>query len=256
MINSIAISFWKIQIHWYGILIATGVLLGTVIACRRAEKYGISQETVFNGILVVVPAAIVVSRAYYVLFSWKQIISSGWTEIFAIWHGGLAIHGAIIGGALAAYWFIKREKIPFATLADLLTPSLILGQAIGRWGNFINQEAYGTVVSSGFISRFPDFIKNQMYINGAYHHPTFLYESLWDALLFVLLMVLDRKPRRPGQLTLVYLAGYSLARFFIEGLRTDSLMLGDLRVAQVVSLCILLLCGIIQYRFMKTADNQ
>ncbi|NPV92441.1 MAG: prolipoprotein diacylglyceryl transferase [Firmicutes bacterium] len=256
MIDPIALSFWKIQIHWYGILIAAGVLLGTVIACRRAGKYGISQETVLNGILVVVPTAIVFSRAYYVIFSWKSVISSGWTEIFAIWHGGLAIHGAVIGGALAAYWYIRQEKIPFAALADLLTPSLILGQAIGRWGNFINQEAYGTVVSTEFISRFPDFIKNQMYINGAYHHPTFLYESLWDAALFVLLMALDRKPRRPGQLTLVYLAGYSLARFFIEGLRTDSLMLGEFRVAQVVSVCIIILCVIIQYRFMKTANNR
>lgn len=228
--DPIAFSIGPITVYWYGILISLAILLGANIALREAEKQGLNTEHFFNLILVILPAAFIGARLYYVIFNWDYYSHNPW-EIPATWHGGLAIHGGIIGGILGGLFLLRRYHLNFWQVADVVAPSLVLGQAIGRWGNFFNQEAYGYQVD-------PAELPWAMYIDEAYRHPTFLYESLWDLLIFAFLIWLrKRKGLRWGDVALSYVVLYSLGRYFIEGLRTDSLMLmGSLRVAQVVSI--------------------
>ncbi|MDQ0232405.1 MULTISPECIES: prolipoprotein diacylglyceryl transferase [Bacillaceae] len=240
-LDRVAIEFGPFTIYWYGIIIGIGILLGWVFATREAKKLGLSKDTFSDLLLWVIPISIVSARIYYVLFKWDYY-SQNPGQIFAIWEGGIAIHGALIGGVVTAVVFANKKGISFWKLADISAPSIILGQAIGRWGNFMNQEAHGTEVTRGFLEgiNLPDFIINQMYINGSYYHPTFLYESLWNLLGFVLLLIVRRLNIKRGELFLIYVIWYSIGRFFVEGLRTDSLMLTDsLRIAQVVSLSLI-----------------
>ena len=188
-----------------------------------------------------IPISIISARFYYVIFKWGYY-SQNPGEIIAIWEGGIAIHGALIGGTITAVVFAKKRGISFWKLADIAAPSIILGQAIGRWGNFMNQEAYGTEVTRSFLEKLnlPEFIINQMYIDGSYNHPTFLYESLWNLAGVVLLLILRKMNIKRGELFLFYVIWYSIGRFFVEGLRTDSLMLTDsLRIAQIISLVLI-----------------
>ncbi|PLT29019.1 prolipoprotein diacylglyceryl transferase [Peribacillus deserti] len=250
-ISKIAFELGPLSVHWYGIIIGTGVLLGLLLAMRESERRGLSKDTFLDLILFAVPAAIICARIYYVLFEWEYY-SKNPGSIIKVWEGGIAIHGALIGSVLTAYIFTKIKKISFWKVADIAAPSIILGQAIGRWGNFINQEAHGGEVSRSYLEglHLPDFIVNQMYINGAYYHPTFLYESLWNLAGFILLLFLRRVNLRRGELFLTYVIWYSIGRFFIEGLRTDSLMLTDyLRIAQVLSLSLIVIAlAVIIYR--------
>jgi phosphatidylglycerol:prolipoprotein diacylglycerol transferase len=215
-LNPIALDLGPLQVHWYGIIIGLGVLLGLYIAVKEAEKRGIGKELFVDFILYAVPVAIISARIYYVIFQWEYY-SQNPGDIIKIWNGGIAIHGAVIGGILTAIVFTKVKKISFWKLADVTAPSLLLGQAIGRWGNFINQEAHGGEVSRAFLENLylPEFIINQMYINGAYYHPTFLYESLWNLLGVALLLVLRRSNLRTGEIFLSYVIWYSVGRFFI-----------------------------------------
>lgn len=240
-----------ITVYWYGILIGIAILLGVYLALREAEKQGVNTEHFFNLILIILPAAFIGARLYYVIFNWDYYSHNLW-EIPATWHGGLAIHGGIIGGILGGLFLLKRYHFNFWQIADIVAPSLVLGQAIGRWGNFFNQEAYGYVVD-------PAELPWAMYIDGAYRHPTFLYESLWDLLIFgFLLWLRRRKGLKWGDVALFYVVLYSIGRFFIEGLRTDSLMLTPyLRVAQVVSaLGILGGLSLLIYRHGKRKDKR
>lgn len=244
-INPIAIHLGPIEVYWYGIIIGAGLLFGLLLALREAEKRGLEKETFLDMILFAVPISIICARIYYVIFQWDQY-SQNPIEIIKIWNGGIAIHGALIGAVATAYIFSRVKKVSFWKLADIAAPSILLGQAIGRWGNFINQEAYGGVVSRQFLENLfiPDWIINQMYIDGveglAYYHPTFLYESLWNIIGVVILLLLRKVNLRRGELFLTYIIWYSIGRFFIEGLRTDSLMLTDfLRVAQVLSVSLI-----------------
>lgn len=239
MIDPVAIQIGSISIYWYGIIMTTAFILGTILAYHHAAKSGIDPEHVINMLILIIPSAIIAARLYYVIFSWENY-SANPMEAFAIWHGGLAIHGGLIGGFLAGYFYVRKHRLDFWKVGDIFAPSIILGQAIGRWGNFINQEAYGGPVSRDYISHFPAFIQKQMFVGGQYHHPTFLYESIWNLLVFALLMVLRRRKPFSGQILLLYLAFYSAGRFFIEGMRTDSLMLGPIRVAQLVSLLLII----------------
>ena len=176
-------------------------------------------------------------------------------QIIAIWKGGLAIHGALIGSIITAYVFTKKRNVSFWQVVDIAAPSLILGQAIGRWGNFMNQEAHGGEVTRAFLENLflPEWIINQMYINGVYYHPTFLYESLWNILGFILLLVLRRVNLRRGEIFLTYLIWYSIGRFFVEGLRTDSLMLTEgIRMAQMISVVLIVgAIAVLIYRRVK-----
>ena len=250
-LNPIAFELGPIQVHWYGLIIGFGVLLGLLIALREAERRGINKETYTDMILFAVPVAIIFARIYYVIFQWEYY-SQNPGDIIKIWHGGIAIHGALIGSVLTAVLFARVRKLSFWKLADITATSLLLGQAIGRWGNFMNQEAHGDEVSRSFLENLhlPDFIINQMYINGTYYHPTFLYESLWNLVGVIILLLLRRVNMRRGELFLTYVIWYSVGRFFIEGLRTDSLMLTEsLRMAQVISIVLFVVAiAIIVYR--------
>lgn len=230
-----------ITIRWYGLLIASAVLIGVSLSQYLAKRRNINPELLSDLSIWLVIAAIPAARIYYVLFQWPEYASKP-EKIIAIWEGGIAIHGAIIGGILAALIFAKLKQISFWQLADLVAPSLILGQAIGRWGNFFNSEAFGGPTNLPWKLYIPPERRPPELVNFEYFHPTFLYESLWDLMVFTLLITLffrslsGKLRLRVGTLFMVYLATYSLGRLWIEGLRTDSLMLGPLRIAQVVSL--------------------
>ncbi|MHB1126052.1 MAG: prolipoprotein diacylglyceryl transferase [Bacillota bacterium] len=233
----VAFEIGPFFIRWYGLLISTALGLGTFLAYREARRQGINPDHILNLVLLVAPLGIVGARLYYVLFSWGYY-SSNPGEVFAVWHGGLAIHGAILAGGLGVYIYVRRQGLNFWELADIMAPSVILGQAIGRWGNYFNGEAYGS----------PTTLPWAIYVDGAYRHPAFFYEFIWDMLIFAFLFWLRRRiSTLKGDVFLIYLMLYSLGRFFIEQLRTDSLMLGPLRVAQVVSI-ITIIISVVLYR--------
>ncbi|AMM95068.1 diacylglyceryl transferase [Peribacillus simplex] len=246
-LNPIAIDLGPIQVHWYGLIIGFGVLLGLIIALRESERRGLDKEIFTDMILFAVPIAIICARIYYVIFQWEYY-SQNPGDIIKIWNGGIAIHGALIGAVLTAIIFAKVKKVSFWKLADIAAPSLLLGQAIGRWGNFMNQEAHGGEISRSFLENMhlPDFIINQMYINGTYYHPTFLYESIWNIVGVIILLSLRKVNLRRGELFLTYVIWYSIGRFYIEGMRTDSLMLTEsLRIAQVISIVLIVVAVVL-----------
>lgn len=253
-LNPIAIDLGPIQVHWYGLIIGFGVLLGLIIALRESERRGLDKEIFTDLILFAVPIAIISARIYYVIFQWEYY-SQNPGDIIKIWNGGIAIHGALIGSVLTAIVFAKVKKVSFWKLVDIAAPSLLLGQAIGRWGNFMNQEAHGGEVTRSFLEKMhlPEFIINQMYINGTYYHPTFLYESIWNILGVIILLSLRKVNLRRGELFLTYVIWYSIGRYFIEGLRTDSLMLTEsLRIAQVISIVLIAVAiALVVYRRVR-----
>jgi phosphatidylglycerol:prolipoprotein diacylglycerol transferase len=235
------IQLGPITIRWYGLLIASAVLIGVTLSQYLAKRRNVDPNIIGDLAIWLVIGAIPAARLYYVLFEWEQY-SKHPEQIIAIWQGGIAIHGAILGGLLATIIFSRINKISIWLLADLVVPSLILGQAIGRWGNFFNSEAFGRPTDLPWKLYIPPQQRPPGYVNYEYFHPTFLYESLWNLMVFTILMTLffrDLKRRqhlKVGTIALVYMVTYSMGRFWIEGLRTDSLMLGPLRIAQVVSL--------------------
>ena len=244
-LNRVFIEIGSWPIYWYGVIIATGAFLGLYIATKESNRLGLKKDTMVDLVVFAIPVAILFARLYYVIFEWEQYAGGPWWKVFAVWEGGLAIHGALIGAVLTAVVFAKVRKVPFWKLADIAAPSLILGQAIGRWGNFMNQEAHGGPMSEAAYENFhqylPDFIMNQMCIDGVMYYPTFLYESFWNILVFVLLMYLRRKNPLRGEVFLTYVMTYSIGRFFIEGMRTDSLyVIGELRTAQLLSVILII----------------
>ncbi|MBD1829645.1 prolipoprotein diacylglyceryl transferase [Microcoleus vaginatus GB1-A2] len=228
-------------IRWYGLLIASAVLIGVSLSQYLAQKRRVNPELLGDLAIWLVLGAIPCARIYYVAFEWQQYAQNP-EDIIAIWKGGIAIHGAILGGTIAALIFAKIQRVSFWQLADLIAPSAILGQAIGRWGNFFNSEAFGSPTDLPWKLYIPPNSRPPAYANFEYFHPTFLYESLWNLTVFGLLLTLffrdlQGKIRlKIGALFLVYIAAYSSGRVWIEGLRTDSLMFGPLRTAQMVSL--------------------
>jgi len=239
-LNPVAIKLGPLSIRWYGILIGIGIVIAYILAVREGKKRGI-QEDIFTDLLLwATPISILCARAFYVIFEWDYYRVNP-EKIIQIWEGGLAIHGALIGAVATAVIFCRRKRVNFWKLADIAAPSLIIAQAIGRWGNFMNQEAHGGPVTREFLEglHLPEFIINQMYIDGTYYHPTFLYESLWNVLGFIVLIGLRRINLKRGEIFLSYLIWYSFGRFFIEGLRTDSLMFFDFRVAQLLSVALI-----------------
>lgn len=249
--NPIAFYAFGISIRWYGILIATGMLIGIIIAEYNCKARGVSYDTLINMVFWALPIGIIGARAYYVLFEFGNY-KNNLIDIFNIRQGGLAIHGGVIAGLLTVLVYSKRKKLNFFDFVDAAIPSVIIAQALGRWGNFFNQEAHGGPVSYEFIKHFPAFIQKGMFIDGVYYHPTFLYESCWDLMVFIVLMILVRKSHKKGMVLFTYIGLYSLGRFFIEGLRTDSLMIGPIRMAQLVSLCgILMWLGYLVFCLMN-----
>jgi phosphatidylglycerol:prolipoprotein diacylglycerol transferase len=236
----IALQIGPLSIRWYGLLIATAVLLGTSLAHREAIRRGEDPDQLLNVIVLGVMSALVGARLYYVLFNWGYY-GPRLSKIFAVWEGGLAIHGGLLGGALATAIYTVRKKLPMLTYLDIMAPPLVLGQAIGRWGNFFNQEAFGTPTNLPWKLYIEPYHRPPHLAAFEFFHPTFLYESLWNLGVFLVLYFLLRRrlQQSSGALSLCYLGLYSLGRFFVEGLRIDSLMLGPLRAAQVVSLALI-----------------
>jgi phosphatidylglycerol:prolipoprotein diacylglycerol transferase len=235
--GSIAFQIGPLAVRWYGLLIASGVMLGTTLAHREALRRGQDPDKLLNLIVVAVLGALLGARLYYVLFNWDYY-GTQLAKVFAIWEGGLAIHGGLISGALATVLYCRKAGLSVPITTDILAPGVAIGQAIGRWGNFFNQEAFGTPTDLPWRLYIDPYHRPPNLKAFEYFHPTFLYESLWNLLVFCVLWFVLRKrlESRPGALTLSYLALYSLGRFFVEALRIDSLMLGNLRAAQVVSL--------------------
>ena len=251
--NPVALQLGPISIRWYAICIVSGLILAVYLSMKEAPRKKIDPDAIIDFILIAFPLAILGARLYYVIFEWGYY-SQHLGEIFAIWNGGIAIYGGLLTGALVLYLFSRRRLIEPIDFLDIAAPSVMIAQSIGRWGNFFNQEAYGAAVKS--LNYLPSFIRDQMYIDGSYRQPTFLYESIWNLLGFLLILILRRKPQflRQGEVTAFYLIWYGFGRMIIEGMRTDSLMFAGLRVSQWLSM-ILILVGfaIIIYQRRKKA---
>ncbi|WP_156877619.1 prolipoprotein diacylglyceryl transferase [Shimazuella kribbensis] len=285
VIDPVAFALGPFQIHWYGIIMGTAAMLGLYLAVREGKRQGIDTDKLLDMMIWVLPSAIIGARLYYVLFEWEYYATHP-EEIIAVWKGGLAIHGGLIAAFLVGYLFIRKHKLSFLQLADIVAPSILLAQAIGRWGNFINQEAHGGPVSVTFLQslQLPNWIIEQMTIGGVTYHPTFLYESLWNLVGFGVLLFLRYVvvPKR-GEILFGYMIWYSLGRFFIEGLRTDSLAFngpdwlasllqflwapmgvvfqageltgGNIRIAQLISmLSVVIAIGIVIWRRVKKSE--
>lgn len=240
-IDPVAISLGPLDIHWYGVLIAGGMVLAYLLANYEANRKGLPEGTFVDLMFYLIIASLIGARLYYVLFNFEYYMANP-INIIRVDQGGMAIHGGLIGGFLAGIIYARAKGLSFMQIADIAAPSILLGQVIGRVGNFINQEAHGGEVSREFLESLflPEFIINQMYIDGTYYHPTFLYESLWNTAGIVLILLL-RPHLKIGQSILVYLMYYSVGRFFIEGMRTDSLMVAEtLRAAQMISIVIII----------------
>ena len=223
-------SIGSLTVHYYGVVIAIGLLLAVLYGCKRSKEFGIKEDDVLDGVLWITPFAILCARLYYCVFSWDQYADDP-ISILYIWKGGLAIYGGVLGAALGVFIFCRIKKIKIGALLDLVALGFLIGQSIGRWGNFFNREAFGAATDSFFRMG----LLNKYTGEYEYYHPTFLYESLWNAAGFVLLHFLSRKRKYDGQIALGYAAWYGMGRALIEGLRVDSLYWGPFRVSQVLA---------------------
>ena len=223
-------SIGPLSIHFYGLIIATGLMLAVFYCSKRSHQFGLDEDTLLDGVLWVTPFAILCARIYYCAFSWEMYADNP-IKVLYIWEGGIAIYGGVIGAALGIVAFCKIRKIKIATVLDLVSLGFLIGQALGRWGNFFNREAFGAETESFFRMGLMKASTGVV----TYYHPTFLYESVWNATGFLLLHFLSKKRRFDGQIALGYLAWYGLGRAFIEGLRTDSLYIGSIRVSQLLA---------------------
>ena len=224
------IDIGPFSFHYYGLIIAMGLVLAVVYALRRSKQFGLTQDHILDGVLGIVPFAVICARAYYCAFAWHEY-SANPIEVFYIWNGGLAIYGGVIGAVIGVIVYSKIRKLSLGALLDLVAIGFLIGQAIGRWGNFFNREAFGSVTQSFLRMGLENAVTGKV----TYHHPTFLYESVWNFAGFLLLHFFSKRRQYDGQIALGYVAWYGLGRTFIEGLRTDSLYWGDLRVSQVLA---------------------
>ena len=245
--GSVAFTIFGIDVMWYGILITSGIILAAFICCKRASKHGITSDTVLNFVIICIPVAIIGARLYYVVFNWSYY-AGDILRIINTRAGGLAILGGLIFGFITAAVLCIIWKVKPLNILDLAVPSVALAQSIGRWGNFFNSEAHGG----------PTDLPWAITVDGQQVHPTFLYESIWCFLLFLLLIYIDNRRNFDGQTFLLYGILYSAERFFVEALRTDSLMIGPFRQAQLLSSAIIIICliaYIILYRRAKSKNK-
>jgi len=257
-LNRVFLEVGSLSIYWYGVIIATGLFLGLYLATKESERLGLQKDIMIDLVVFAAPIAILFARIYYVIFEFDAYRGQPWWKFIAVWEGGIAIHGALIGAVLTGIVFAKVKKVSFWQIADIAAPSIILGQAIGRWGNFMNQEAHGGPISQAAYENFhqylPNFIMDQMCINGVMYYPTFLYESIWNIIVFTILILMRKYNPLRGEIFLSYIALYSVGRVFIEGLRTDSLYFGPLRQAQLLS--IVLIVGAIIIIIIRRKSGQ
>lgn len=242
--NPIAFQIGSFGVRWYSILILVGVFFAYQLAVYEGKKFNVPKDYMFNMTFWTVIMGILGARIYYVLFNWS-LYSHDLISIFKFWEGGLAIHGGIIAGLLTIYLYCKKYGVRLTKMLDIITPSLFLAQAIGRWGNFFNSEAHGAATNYSILKSYkiiPEFVINGMNIDGIYYEPTFYYEFLWCFVGFLLAIIIrKRKKTKVGTTTAFYLMWYSVGRFIIEGMRTDSLMLGGFKAAQIVSIAMFII---------------
>lgn len=241
--NAILFQLGPITIYWYTVMILIAFLLGGTLAIHEAKKWKIPEDFMINLFFYLIPVSIIGARLYYVLFN-LDYYSVNPISIFKIWEGGLAIHGGLISGFLFTLIYCKKYKVNWVRLLDILVVSVALGQAIGRWGNFFNGEAHGGITTIETLKAWhlPNFIIEGMHIGGNYYVPTFLIESIFCFILFIVLFIIrSNKYTKLGQTTCLYLMLYAVERFIVEGFRTDSLMLGNIRIAQLVSVLMFIL---------------
>ena len=247
-----SINIFGLSIHLYGIVIALGLMLAVIYACRRSKQFGLKAEDLTDGVLFIVPFAVLCARLYYCIFEWDSY-KGDFLRIFRIWEGGLAIYGGVIGAAIGILVFARVKKIRVGAVLDITSLGFLIGQSIGRWGNFFNREAFGAETNSilrmGLLNKYTNQI--------TYYHPTFLYESLWNAAGFVLLHFLSKKRKYDGQVALLYVAWYGLGRTFIEGLRMDSLYWGPFRVSQLLAAlsCFAAVAALMFFHYFKQPDS-
>ncbi|WP_454961239.1 prolipoprotein diacylglyceryl transferase [Eggerthia catenaformis] len=237
----------NISIRYYALLILLGAIFAYLLGQYRFKQLGYSKDILSDYFVSVLVIGIIGARIWYVIFMFKESYLQNPLEIFAIWHGGLAIQGGLFTGLIYSYYYFKKKNIPFLVAGDAILPGVLIAQACGRWGNFFNQEAFGGVCSLEFLKslHLPNFIISHMYIDGAYHHPTFLYESIGNIIVFLIIVFIIRHfASKKGMQFFAYFIGYGIVRFFVEGMRTDSLMIGSLRTAQLISI-IFIITGII-----------
>ena len=256
-INRTAFSVFGHGIAWYGILITFGMVLAVLLAMHLCKREEISSDDIVDLAFTVIVFGVIGARAYYVIFSWNEInyVATGGTAIqnilgtiyncIAVWEGGLAIYGGVLGGLISAFVFSKIKKINYLKLTDILAPCVLVGQIVGRWGNFINVEAYGGETTLPWRMGI-SYMVNGSVMSEKFVHPTFLYESLWNLCVITVILILYRKKKFDGQMSATYFIGYGIGRMLIEGLRTDSLMLGNLRVSQGLSFLLVVL-GVMMY---------
>lgn len=245
--NPVFFSIFGLEIRYYSLFILIGVFLSYFMMIREAKKFNISADDIFNMFFWTIIIGIIGARLYYVVFNWEYF-GSHISEIWQIWQGGLAIHGGIIFGLITMSICARKYNLRLLRILDMAAPPLILAQAIGRWGNFFNSEAYGVATSLNHLRslHIPEFIIDGMQINGIYYTPTFFYESLWCFLGFLILMIVKRlKYVKVGQIASIYLMWYGVGRFFIEASRTDSLTLLGFKVAQIVSLIMIIIGAVL-----------
>lgn len=255
--DRVALDLGIIQIYWYSILVFTAMLVAAFLVMREGKKQGLSEEFLTNLIFNTIIVGIAGARLYYVIFNLSYYIANP-LEIFAIWNGGLAIHGGIIAAVIFVIAYCNHYKVVSLKMMDIIVVGLIVAQAIGRWGNFFNSEAYGLVTTYDALQAngVPEFIINGMYIDGAYHHPTFFYESMWCLFGFLGMLIIRRsKDIKIGQLTGFYLIWYGIERLIVEGLRMDSLMLGPIKIAQVISIIFIILGLFIFIKSTRMKNN-
>lgn len=247
--NPIFLDLGFIKIYWYSIMILIGIFLAGIIILKECKRFNIDKDFVLNLFFYTIPIAIIGARIYFVIFNFNYY-SHNLIEIFKIWEGGLAIHGGIIAGLIFMIYYCKKYNQNSWKILDIAVIGLLIGQIIGRWGNFFNQEAYGPVTTLSFLKsiNLPDFVIEGMKINNVYHHPTFLYESVWNLIGLIMLLIVRRiKNVKVGQISSIYLIWYGIGRLFIESLRQDSLMLGSIKVAQLISLLMIIIGLIILF---------
>ena len=257
--NSTMLDLGIIQIQWYSFFIFLGIFFAGLVVMSEARRFRVNEDFLINLIFYLIPISLIGARLYYVAFNFEYY-SNNLIEIVQVWRGGLAIHGGILFGFLWITHYCKRYKVQVIRMLDIIVVGLLLGQAIGRWGNFFNQEAYGSVTTETQLQSYliPEFIIEGMFINGAYHHPTFLYESILLLLGFLIIFFIRRLEMfKKGYALGFYLIWYGIVRFLIEILRTDSLMFGELKAAQIVSILMVIIGLLIIFKRKKESafDN-
>ena len=250
--NPIFLEIGNIKIYWYSITMFLGMLIGGLLVLKETKKHKISENFIYNLCFYTIPIALIGARLYYVIFNWSYY-SNDLISILKVWEGGLAIHGGIIAGLLFIIYYTRKHKVNTIKILDCIVVGLIIGQAIGRWGNFFNGEAHGPITTLEHLQNLniPGFIIDGMHIGSNYYIPTFLYESLWCTIGFIILLIIRRLNNiKQGIPSSFYLIWYGIGRFMIEGMRTDSLMLGSIKMAQLISI-LMILIGIIMFMYFN-----